>query len=609
MNDHWELRVYHEKQLVHTLELVGPALLGRQNADTEKLYSAAAFKGQNRIVIASRDDTAVSRLHALVEPLAEGGFRITNKSENRPIDLFDGKPLAPAASRVVANNAMVRIGQKTFRFLLATAEHLSLQGLGGATLPPGQSLPLNQGVSLRSLSQSPIGLNLKDALRWLQVTLDVFQAAAGSADFFAMAAQAVVQLVNLDAGQVLLLHQGEWRPQSLAQDPQAGEVGRLFSRSVLNRVLQEKKTFRGSPRAVLADAESVRQVAAVVAAPILDRHGNVIGALYGDRRQREGAAGTEEISELEATLVEVLARGVAAGLARLEQEQALAASRVQFEQFFTPELARQLLLQPDLLEGRDTEVSLLFCDIRGFSRISEHLGPARTVQWISSVMGALSDCVRSHKGVLVDYIGDELFAMWGAPEEQPDHASLACQAALDMLAQLPRLNESWQPILGEPMDLGIGINTGVARVGNTGSHHKLKYGPLGNSVNLASRVQGATKHVKCRLLITGATRQRLKDSFATRRLCQVQVVNIAEPVTLYELAPRGSRIGPRGSRFMSKPWPILKNGSLAGPPGRWAVGVFRIRKTSRRCCCSIAPLERWVEGATPGHPVWRLAGK
>ena len=86
--------------------------------------------------------------------------------------------------------------------------------------------------------------------------------------------------------------------------------------------------------------------------------------------------GTALITELEARLVELLASGVAAGLARLEQEQAALAARVQFEQFFTPELARQLALQPDLLKGRDTEVTLLFCDIRGFSRISERLGPA-----------------------------------------------------------------------------------------------------------------------------------------------------------------------------------------------------------------------------------------
>ena len=237
--------------------------------------------------------------------------------------------------------------------------------------------------------------------------------------------------------------------------------------------------------------------------------------------------------------MEVLARGVAAGLARLAQEQAALAARVQFEQFFTPELARHLAREPDLLKGRDAEVTILFCDIRGFSRVSERLGPARTVEWVSEVMEALSDCVRAHAGVLVDYVGDELMAMWGAPGEQPDHARLACRAALDMLARLPPLNERWQAVLQEPMGLGIGINTGPARVGNTGSRHKFKYGPLGNTVNLASRGQGATKYLKCKLLITGATAAKLDSEFAARRLCQVRVVNIGQPVALHELVPVG----------------------------------------------------------------------
>ena len=105
----------------------------------------------------------------------------------------------------------------------------------------------------------------------------------------------------------------------------------------------------------------------------------------------------------------------------------------------------------------------------------------------------------------VEDIGDELMAMWGAPEEQPDHALLACRAALDMLAILPEMNAKFLDEIGESMDLGIGINTGVARVGNTGSKHKFKYGPLGSTVNLASRVHGVTKYMKVRLLVTEAT--------------------------------------------------------------------------------------------------------
>jgi adenylate cyclase len=236
--------------------------------------------------------------------------------------------------------------------------------------------------------------------------------------------------------------------------------------------------------------------------------------------------------------METLASGVAAGLARLEQERQALVARVQFEQFFSADLARQLTLHPDLLEGRDTEVTVLFCDIRGFSHVAEKLGAAGTMQWINDVLGVLSECVIQHQGVLVDYVGDELMAMWGAPTEQADHAQRACRAAVDIWNSLPELNERWQARLGVPTRVGIGINTGPARVGNTGSQRKFKYGPLGNTVNLGSRVQGAAKYLKTTMLVTAQTQRRLDASLACRRLCQVRVVNIAEPITLYELCPQ-----------------------------------------------------------------------
>jgi adenylate cyclase len=191
------------------------------------------------------------------------------------------------------------------------------------------------------------------------------------------------------------------------------------------------------------------------------------------------------------------------------------------------------------LAGREAEVTLLFCDVRGFSRASERLGPAGTVKWINDVMAELSRCVLAEGGVLVDYIGDELLAMWGAPQPQPDQAARAARAALAMRAALAPLNARWQETLGGPMDVGVGLNTGSARVGNTGSEYKFKYGPLGNPVNLASRVQGLTKYLRCRVLATAETRSRLGPGFAARRVCKARVVNIQEPVDLYEIEASG----------------------------------------------------------------------
>ena len=214
-----------------------------------------------------------------------------------------------------------------------------------------------------------------------------------------------------------------------------------------------------------------------------------------------------------------------------------------FAQHFTPELARELARNPNPAEmkGRNAEVSVLFCDIRDFSGIAERLGPESTIDWLGGVMGEFSTCVLDHGGVLVDYTGDELLAMWGAPSEQPDHAERACRAALGMIAKLPELNEAWQERIGAETAVGIGVSTGEALVGNVGTHRKFKYGPLGTTVNLGSRVQGATKFLRTTLLATGDTVRRLAgDShFCCRRLCRARVQNIIEPVEIFEIALPG----------------------------------------------------------------------
>lgn len=530
-----QIRVSENKQLLYTVDLAGPVELGRQSKGEEGPYSQTRSKsGRARLVIASIEDQTISRQHVLLESAATGGCRLENLSDARPIGLPDGTELKPKTSCHISLPVVLKIGKKAVRVQEVEAPEVQLQGLAEATRAPGTLLA--QAARFPTLA-APAGTNLdhQALVRWLWTVMDVLQSAATASDCMHKAAQAVVDLVGLDTGRVLLFEQGDWQTAALRAPARlVPETDKPPSRGVLNRVRQEKRTFWEVPKATAPEGSLVG-VQTVVAAPILDRHGAVVGALYGDRRKEGSAEGASPITELEAMLVELLAGGIAAQLARLELEKAVLTARVQFEQFFTPELSRHLEASPDLLQGRDAEVSILFCDIRSFSRISERLGPAATVEWISAVMGALSDCVRAHQGVLVDYIGDELMAMWGAPETQPDHARLACRAALDMLDRLPALNEQWQAKLQEPLRIGIGINTGMARVGNTGSQHKFKYGPLGNTVNLASRVQGATKYLQSRLLITGATQAKLNAGFGTRRLCRVRVVNIAEPVALYEL--------------------------------------------------------------------------
>ena len=213
----------------------------------------------------------------------------------------------------------------------------------------------------------------------------------------------------------------------------------------------------------------------------------------------------------------------------------------EFGQFFPPKLARSFARRPSLitdLPGKHAEVSVLFCDLRHFTAISEKLGPAQTTRWLRGVMSVLAECVTENEGVLVDFAGDELMAMWGAPDDVPDHATRACNTAVAMLRCLPALSREWAPVTGAPTEIAIGVNSGRALVGHVGTPRKTKYGPLGDAVNIGSRVAGATQYLRTPLLVTEATRRALDEDWTAgdvRRLCRVQVKNVARAVELHEI--------------------------------------------------------------------------
>lgn len=540
MADTWLIRVYNDHVLATFKECVGPVELGRHTPGEDLDPVTPLPGGGYRIVIAPSDDLKISRLHARVEEIAPGRALVENRSKSNSISFEDGSQLRPLQKREADLPVLLRIGAKVVRIQPippdSVPDGLLIQSLDEPTAAPGSGAGW---VGTSTISLSSVGpLEPRGVFAWLKAMIRVLHSAACDADFFHKAAQAVVEVVGLDLGRVLIRQGDSW--QTAAFHP-AGEAeyerNNPPSRSVLNCVCETKIPSWIDPLKMANPGSSVAGVASVVAAPVLARTGEVIAVLYGERRLKSLQAQGRPVSQLEALLMEVLAVGLAAGLARVEQERNALAVQTQFEQFFTPELARVLAAQPKLLEGKDLEISVLFCDIRGFSRITRNHGPALTVEWIQDVLSTLSECVLAHQGVLVDYIGDELMAMWGAPEEQPDHAERACRAALDMLGVLKALDERWRERLGEPTGLGIGINTGKARVGNTGSRRKFKYGPLGDTVNVASRVQGASKYFKSSLLITRATRDCLGPGFQFRRLGAARVVNISDPIELYELCP------------------------------------------------------------------------
>ncbi|MEM8943914.1 MAG: adenylate/guanylate cyclase domain-containing protein [Planctomycetota bacterium] len=526
---------YHRHRRVFVTPLDTCLEIGRQRSGEPKPTTRNDRVDSARIVFAPLDDVDVSRSHLQIKPIAGAeNVEVTNLSRTQPVRLDSEQVLAPGDTTVADVPVLLQFSSYAVRIEPPEDEDLELQPLPERTMVPGrQSVESNLGrLNIDTMDERLL-------LRWLETVLGVFQSAASSRDFPEEAAKALVKIVGLDAAAMLECDaDGRWKTAALYSASEGhNEKTWIPSQTLLAEVRKEKRTFRHVPGNVPDTAQSLQNVSALVSAPILDGEGNVIGALYGDRRSGSSESHSEipDITLFEAKLVEVLASGIAAGLARVKEQKAAMAARVQLEQFVTPKIAFQLEQDPQLLEGRDAVITVMFADIRGFSRISERLGPERTMAWIQDTMGTLSNCVLACDGTLVDYVGDELMAMWGAPLGQTNHAELACRAATEMLGVLPEITERWQHDLGTSVELGIGINSGVARVGNTGSRQRLKYGPLGDPVNMASRVQGATKYLGADCLFTGSTLEALTTSLPKRRLARVQVINIEHPVDIYEL--------------------------------------------------------------------------
>ncbi len=475
-------------------------------------------------------DLYVSKDHVRVDELDGGRVRVENLSQRNSIRLADNSVIAVGQSRELDTPTRLVVGE-TAVDVDFVADSTADGPLETVASPHASKMLSGAGQhSLLELGRAPTPETLT---HWFETVIAVQRAAAGSPEFYAQTARAVVSLVGLDRGLVILRRNGRWAAHARCPDDGSEMRGREFSMTILDKVERERRTFFQSS-ANASTTESLQGVEAVVASPIFDPRDQVVGAVYGCRTRFNPLVGIG-IGPLEAQVMQLLASAVGVGLARMEQEAEAGRLRVQFEQFFSADLARELQRNPRLLEGQEREITVLFSDIRGFSGLAMKLGPTDTCNLVAHVMDRLTERVREFDGVVVDYMGDGLMAMWNAPADQPDHAVKACKAALAMLGGLPEMNSEWEGRLGCPLRLGIGLNTGPALCGNTGSKQKFKYGPLGHAVNLASRVEGATKQLGIPLLITGTTRARLGDAFATRRLCKVRVVGIREPVDLYEL--------------------------------------------------------------------------
>jgi adenylate cyclase len=213
-----------------------------------------------------------------------------------------------------------------------------------------------------------------------------------------------------------------------------------------------------------------------------------------------------------------------------------------FELYVSENVAEMLLNDPKAQElgGARGEITALFVDIRGFTSMSERLPPEAVVRVLNEYFDAMVEVLDGYRGTLDKFIGDGMMVLFNAPLPQPDHARLAVETGLAMLERLQELRGGWEERGLPRLDIGVGICTGVAVVGNVGSRRRHQYTAIGDPVNTASRLESLNKDLGTHLLISESTHYQVTGLFEARRLPPAQLHGKQDPVGVYEvLAMRG----------------------------------------------------------------------
>lgn len=208
-----------------------------------------------------------------------------------------------------------------------------------------------------------------------------------------------------------------------------------------------------------------------------------------------------------------------------------------FSAYVSPVLLKKLAKNPKKLQlgGEEKELTTLFLDIRNFTTISESLSSSELVFMLRELFNPLTKIIQDNNGFVDKYIGDAIMAFYNAPASIENHAECACKSALEMIKFMKSEELKQRVNIGFDLNIGVGINTGQAVVGNTGADNRFNYTALGDSVNLASRLQDLNKTYKTSILISENTYNLVKDKFLARKIESVKVKGKTRSVTVYEL--------------------------------------------------------------------------
>ena len=239
---------------------------------------------------------------------------------------------------------------------------------------------------------------------------------------------------------------------------------------------------------------------------------------------------------------------------RLRQNQRI---RETFGRYIDPRIAEGLLGETAdaATEGQRRLMTVMFCDMKGFTALSEGVTPQGLVKIMNRYLSTMSEPIRAHRGVIDKYIGDGIMAYWGPPfVEEGEQAKCACSAAIDMIGSLDKLRKELPELLGVrtipvDCDLRIGIATGETLVGSIGSEYMMSFTVMGDTVNLAARLESANKVYGSRSLISEATADMCSADFEVREIDRVVLTGQSQQQTVYEVMGRKEAIAPQQTQL------------------------------------------------------------
>ena len=452
-------------------------------------------------------------------------LRFEQPKEERTADLsFDDKPLGHTQLLMSAKD------------VLTTVLRQSDPGVGGTAAPRGDKVLESLQRKANILSEiyemsKALGAGF-DLDRIFKMATDIIFRSTPADRVIALLAEGIVTEQNADEAKLFPIATRA-RDEKLEAHARKMTIGRTITRKVMkDRVALLSQDAAADEQFAGVDSIVSQGVRSTICAPLFTEAG-VHGALYADRLDPFSAFKPDDLE-----LISAVAAQTAIAVENVRAHERLAkeeVARANYSRFLPEYVVKQMLENPNSfkLGGVTQTITILFADIRGFTRISEHAAPEKIVQLLNRYFSAMTDIIFAHGGTLDKYLGDGLMALFGAPTVTPKDAANAMSAAVAMQRRMLSINDELRAEGYPEIGIGIGLHTGEVIVGYIGSERRSEYTAIGDSVNTASRLESNAKAGE--ILVSEVTAQAARSRYQLAARDPISVKNREQPVPLFEV--------------------------------------------------------------------------